>query len=244
MYAARVYWFIQGMSDVPRDNDWLTLDERARYEAMAVEKRREEWRLGRWTSKRAVSTYLAGAAEQLDPASLDIRAAYDGAPQVIVRGEPGRACISISHRSGFCLCAVAGSDVPVGCDLEVIEPHSSEFIADYFTAEEQSLLLRTLPSDHPLFVSLIWSAKESALKVVRKGLRRDTRSMIVQLDPEQSGDGWMPLSIRCVESSKWFHGWWQTIGGFVLTITAAVVTDKPIDLHRFMGEVEGAASLR
>ncbi len=244
MYAARVYWFIQGTSDVPRENDWLTGDERARYAAMAVEKRREEWRLGRWTSKRAVSTYLAGAAERLDPASLDIRAAADGAPQVLLHGEPGPVSISISHRAGFCLCAVAASDVPVGCDLEVIEPHSSEFIADYFAIEERSLLLRVLPVDHPLFVSLIWSAKESALKVVRKGLRRDTRSVIVQLDPERAGDGWLPLAIRCVESSRWFHGWWQAIGGFVLTVSAAVATDKPIDLHRFLGGTGSAASLR
>jgi hypothetical protein len=50
--------------------------------------------------------------------------------------------------------------------------------------------------------------------------------------------------IRCVESSKWFHGWWQAIGGFVLTIAAAVVTDKPIDLHRFLGGAGGAAGLR
>ena len=244
MYAARVYWFIQGMSDVPQDNDWLTEDERGRYAAMAVEKRREEWRLGRWTSKRAVSTYLAGAAERLDPVTLDIRAAADGAPQVLVRGEPGPVCISISHRAGFCLCAVTASDVPVGCDLEKIESHSNEFIADYFTVEERSLLLRVLPADHPLFVSLIWSAKESALKVVRKGLRRDTRSVIVQLDPEKTGDGWMPLAIRCVESSQWFHGWWQTIGGFVLTVSAAVATDKPIDLHRFLGGTGSADSLR
>jgi len=32
--------------------------------------------------------------------------------------------------------------VEIGCDLEVVEPRSDAFVADYFTSEEQALIAR------------------------------------------------------------------------------------------------------
>ena len=43
--------------------------------------------------------------------------------------------------------------------------------------------------------NLIWSAKESALKVLRTGLRRDTRSVDVSLLPDPPVDGWQPAQL-------------------------------------------------
>ena len=69
----------------------------------------------------------------------------------------------------------------LGCDLELVEPRSDRFVADYLTAAEQQLVLGAGP-ERDLVANLIWSAKESALKVLRVGLRRDTRSVEVTLD--------------------------------------------------------------
>ena len=72
------------------------------------------------------------------------------------------------------------SGAELGCDLEIVEPRSDAFIADYFTAEEQALIERTSAADRSLLLALLWSAKESALKALRAGLRLDTRSVIVR----------------------------------------------------------------
>jgi 4'-phosphopantetheinyl transferase len=65
--------------------------------------------------------------------------------------------------------------------------------------------------------NLIWSAKESALKVLRTGLRRDTRSVEVGFPAEQSVDGWQPLVVR-TEEGRDLPGWWRQYGEFLLTV--------------------------
>ena len=70
----------------------------------------------------------------------------------------------------------------LGCDLEIVEPRSDAFVADYFTAEEQEVVRQACPADRFALIALIWSAKESALKALQSGLRIDTRSLSVALD--------------------------------------------------------------
>ncbi|NWG13654.1 MAG: 4'-phosphopantetheinyl transferase superfamily protein [Acidobacteria bacterium] len=231
MIPVRVYWLMQGMRDVPADDDWLSIEERAHLEAISFPKRRGEWRLGRWTAKRAARAYLAGGGDTLSSSMVEIRAAADGAPEVYVDGEEAPVSISISHRSGFCLCSLAAHDVAVGCDLESVEPRSEEFVADYFTVQERELLSRVAPVDLPLFATVIWSAKESALKLVRQGLRRDTRTMLIRFDPESRDIGWKRVFIQCTESWSRYHGWWLVVGEFVLVISTDVETRKPFDLR-------------
>ena len=102
--------------------------------------------------------------------------------------------ISLSHSSGRAVCAVALSGAALGCDLEEIAPRSDAFVADYFTSEEQSMVAGSSPAGRPLVSTLIWSAKESALKALQAGLRLDTRSLIVSVD--DSSGAWHPLQVR------------------------------------------------
>ena len=145
----------------------------------------------------------------------------------------------------------------LGCDLEVIEPHSDAFIADYFATEEQALVARAAPADRPWLVTLLWSAKESALKALRAGLRLDTRRVIVTLVdvlrsqnaegevcvPEESVknpgfaarqpdavNGWRPLRVRHIHDQT-FLGWWQHTGNLLRTIVAAPPPARPLLLN-------------
>ena len=231
MNTAHIYWLLQSARDVPGDDDWLSPGELDRVSSLAFPKRRAEWRLGRWTAKRAVSAYLSGGGLPTGMQDLEIRAAADGAPETFVKGEAYPVSISISHSSGFSLCAVAAHELAIGCDLEAVEPRSLEFLADYLASDERKLLTRVAPADIPLFATVIWCAKESALKVVRQGLRRDTRSMVVRLNPTSPESGWKPLTIRCAESSIGYPGWWQPLGEFVLAVSADAATAKPVGLH-------------
>jgi len=125
------------------------------------------------------------------------------------------------------MCAVVFSGTALGCDLEEVAPRSDAFVADYFTAEEQALVASCSPGDRPRVSTLIWSAKESALKALHTGLRLDTRSLIVTAR-ESAGD-WHPLQVRYQD--QLFLGWWQAADGFVRTIVSDSEPKAPIMLR-------------
>ncbi len=166
-----VYWLERTEADLPTDNDWLSASEAASLNGMRFAKRRDDWRLGRWTAKRAVATYLILPSDRQILAGIEIRPMPSGAPEVFIANQPAAVTVSLTHRAGAAACAIASSGVALGCDLEVIEPRSEAFIADYFTAEEQQLIQRMSATERPRLLALLWSGKESALKALRTGLR-------------------------------------------------------------------------
>ena len=221
-----VYWLEQTAADVPAGDDWLTAGEAARLAGMRFPKRRADWRLGRWTAKRAVAAYL-------HVPGIEIRAAASGAPEAFLADQPAPATISLSHRAGRAICAVAPPGVALGCDLEIIEPRSAGFAADYFTLEEQALVAEASAADCPRLLALVWSAKESALKALREGLRLDTRSVVVSPTDVLRFAGeatWHPLDVRHT-GGQIFHGWWKNTGAVVRTLVAAPPPHPPISLR-------------
>lgn len=231
-----VQWLEQTQADLPPEDDWLSAGEAARLTDMRFPKRRGDWRTGRWTAKNAVAIHLGLPRFRQVLAAIEIRSALCGAPEVFLADKPLAVSISLTHRDGRAACAVASSNTALGCDLEVIEEHSDGFATDYFAAEEQELIKQGRASDCSMLMSLIWSAKESALKALRVGLQLDTRRVIVNLGAGlQTGDGiedpsrfrpscgpdiWHPLSVRYTEGQI-FHGWWQNAGTFLRTLVAA-----------------------
>ena len=229
-----VYWFEQTEADVPAANEWLSATERERLTGMQIAKRRADWRLGRWTAKCAVALYLGPGLAPDDFSEIELRPAACGAPDAFVANQPAAVAISPSHRAGTAACAVGPPGAALGCDLELIEPHSDAFIADFFAAEEQALLARSCADEHDRLAVLIWSAKESALKALHVGLRADTRSVVVS--PTDSmicmsvAHGWQELRVRFVDGQA-AEGWWQSNGQFLRTLVAAPPPLPPISLQ-------------
>jgi 4'-phosphopantetheinyl transferase len=218
-----VQWLEEVEADVPETDDWLSPGEALRLAGMRFPKRRTDWRLGRWTAKCLVAACLEGPR---DFADIEIRAASSGAPEVFCLGHPAGLAISLSHRSGVACCAAGRPGAALGCDLELIEPRSAAFAADYFTANEQVLIAQTPAADQPHLLALLWSAKESALKALRIGLRADTRSVAVEADLGRFRCGiWQPL-VMSHPNGK-FHGWWQSDGVLVRTL----VVDDQVRVH-------------
>jgi 4'-phosphopantetheinyl transferase len=237
-----VYWLEQSEADVPAADDWLSKSEAAHLSGFRFAKRRADWRLGRWTAKRAVAACLRLADDRPSLKEIEISAASTGQPEMTVAGRTDQVAISISHRDGIAMCAVAFGDVSLGCDLEVIEPRSDAFISDYFTPEEQATIAQMNVEERFALVTLLWSAKESALKALHMGLRADTRSVRVEIRAPQSHwfksvatptsqtdirissthvlSEWRPLQVRCADDTV-FHGWWQCRNDCVRTIVAA-----------------------
>ncbi len=209
------------LPDVPVDDGWLSAGERTRLSALTFVKRRNDWRLGRWTAKQAVSRFLGRANDYPSLSELEIRAAADGAPEVFAGRVPVAVSLSISHSQGRSLCAVGGKNCAVGCDTEWIEPRDDTLIRDYFTAEEAASIARWPAASRTTALTLVWCAKESALKSLREGLRRDTRSVVVSVPHTEDETVWNSLTVRCLESSRVFYGCWRTRSGFVQTITSS-----------------------
>ncbi|MGZ6641917.1 MAG: hypothetical protein ACXVFT_08780 [Solirubrobacteraceae bacterium] len=72
---------------------------------LRLAKRRDDWRLGRWTAKAAVAAWLGVGAER-----IEVLAAADGAPDAWLDGAPVPVSLSLSHRAGRALAAV--TDIP------------------------------------------------------------------------------------------------------------------------------------
>ncbi|MGA3056397.1 MAG: 4'-phosphopantetheinyl transferase superfamily protein [Candidatus Korobacteraceae bacterium] len=244
-----VYWLEQSEADVPAENDWLSANEAVCLNSMRFAKRRNDWRLGRWTAKCALSLTLDVPAHLQALKKIEIRPAPSGAPEVFFDNQPAAVTISLSHRSGIAACAVAISGVEIGCDLEIVEPHSDAFVADYFTIEEQALVARASAADRDWILALLWSGKESALKALRAGLRLDTRSVIViPCAALFDLNGWNQLRVRytggrCTEGQV-FHGLWQHADNIVRTVVAAPPPDPPIPLKIRANYCDSASRLK
>ena len=243
-----VYWLEQTEADLPAANDWLSTSEAVRLDGMRFPKRHADWRLGRWTAKRALAVYLNLPNHPRDLADIEICPAPSGAPEAFIAGQPAGIAISLSHRAGVAACAVTLPGTELGCDLEIIEPRSDAFIADYSATEEQAVIERTSAAERSLLLALLWSGKESALKALRTGLRLDTRSVTVSpVAVPLHGDGraqesalaapasygltnWRPLQV-VYEGGQIFHGWWQNTGDLLRTMVASPRPAAPIFLE-------------
>ena len=225
-----VYWLEQTEADVPPGEEWLSDFERSRLSALRVAQRRADWRLGRWTAKRSVARYRGLPVIAAILSTIEIKPASSGAPEVFIEQEPAPLSLSLSHREGRALCAVATWSAAIGCDVECVEPRSDAFIADYFTLSEQAVIQRGSNDERYLNAALLWSAKESALKALRTGLLLDTRCVTVTLAQFAPIAGWSPLHVDCVGGER-FHGWWNSCGSFVRTIVAAPHPARPINLE-------------
>jgi 4'-phosphopantetheinyl transferase len=206
-------------------------------------KRRTEYLLRRLVVKHAVAIVTGRSTEPEALAAIEVGNAPDGCPYVLVDGAPLGQDVSITDRAGWAVCVLGPA---VGCDLELVEPRSPAFLRDFLTeAERRSVDAQPAGNERDATANLIWSAKESALKALRTGLRRDTRSVEVTVDPgfdtaigtttTITSSGWGPLAVHGTEGVL-LPGWWRRDGRFLLTVVAATPGPPP-------GAIEDATAL-
>ena len=225
-------WLTQDLADVPEGDDWLGEREREILSGLHFSKRRNDWRLGRWTAKCACRAFKPDIVTIL--AQMEIIAADDGGPGVFLAGgEPAAVSLSISHSNNRGYCTVAPEGLAVGCDLERIQSQSIDFFEDYFTAEELQFCRSASGYQYPIACYLVWSAKESSLKILREGLRRDTRSIQIQADFPAEVGVWNAWTGHCRITSRVFNGWWRHEDGFVYTLGSDEIGAR-LELHQLV----------
>lgn len=222
-----VHWHECRQADVPADDSWLSEGELRTFRGFRITKRRDDWRLGRWTAKHAVAAHLQIPLDPCSLAAIEIRPADSGVPEVFLRQAPAALAISLSHANRVAVCAVTAAGVAVGCDLESIEARSEAFIADYFLEKERALLSASPEAERPWLATLLWSAKESALKALGEGLRLDTRSVEARIDGGCATSGWHPLTVAHGEV-RTFAGWWRRDQHLVRTLLTDPASNPPV----------------
>ena len=221
----RVWWLARGEDALPADPRWLTPQEAQRAARLRYPKRRTEYLLRRLTAKHAVATISGLPVDLSGLARIEVANAPTGAPYVLLDGVPTELEVSISDRAGWAVCVLG--DGAVGCDLELIEPRSPAFVRDFLTETEQSYVAGQ-PDPH-LAANLLRSAKESALKVLRTGLRRDSRSVAVTVEDGRPGT-WSRLTVH-TSGGPTLPGWWRRDGRYLLTVAGERPGSPPVALE-------------
>lgn len=223
-----VGWLTRWHADVPSGDGWLAageLDVLARFKA---DKRRRDWRLGRYVAKSAVAAWLGVPGSR-----VEITAAADGAPEVRVDGRPAPVALSLSHRGGRGLAIVGEGRASLGCDLELIEPRSRAFVSDWLAPAEQELVAAAGAAGEDLVANLLWTAKEAAAKVRREGLRLDVRHAVAE--PQALGTtapGWNRLTIGWTDGGGHVAGWWRAEPDWVMAVAGEPAPEPPRALDR------------
>jgi 4'-phosphopantetheinyl transferase len=224
--AGTMRWLARGEHEIPSADDWLTVDEAARASGMRFMKSRTEYLLRRWVCKRAIAVVAGLPTDARSLARIAVVNRPTGAPAVVVDGEEVGLDVSLSDRAGWAVCVVGESLGGLGCDLEIVEPRSAGFVADFLTDAESEYVASLPTRDHDAAANLIWSAKESALKVLQTGLRRDTRSVEVTVGGRDGAGGWSRLGVRTAEGAI-LPGWWRRAGTFLVTVASERPLPEP-----------------
>jgi 4'-phosphopantetheinyl transferase len=155
---------------VPSASAWLT-PAGADYARRLLRYRRAAWLAGRLAAKTAIARVAPSAPLH----EIEVLPAADGAP--VVRnagGAPSAIAVSISHtRSLAAAVAFDPRAGAVGIDVEVRDQTLDPALLDFaFSAEERHVIdvAGDAGGTHQRVLAF-WTAKEAALKAVRRGLR-------------------------------------------------------------------------
>ncbi len=163
----------------------LDSEEQARDKAFINEQSRKQFLLGHYLLRRLLAPMVG-----LKPRELSFGSAFNKKP-VLVNGQKP-VHFNISHAGEkvvICLC----HEDPVGVDIEKINPDFDfrSFAAEHFSAAEK-LELGQEGEKARLNFFLIWTRKESCMKLTGEGISDDLKNMDMSTG-KGSGDGKGPF---------------------------------------------------
>lgn len=171
--------------DLPFLEDHLPVlhpTERAHYESLKFERRKQSYLLGRVAAKTAVSALL----EVNNPASFSIGFGIFHFP--VVKGLNENIQVSISHCDDIGIALAFPEEHPLGLDIEKINDQRLEAIKSQLSNEEKVLLEGCVVPPATGF-TLAWTIKEALSKVLKTGLTADFKILEIR-SMENSGQAY------------------------------------------------------
>jgi 4'-phosphopantetheinyl transferase len=143
----------------------------------------------------------------------------DGKPRVDLRAGGAALEFNLSHTRGLVAAAVAVCGLPVGIDVEQIEPRKADFrVAEEFFASAEVRALKAMPpAEQVTGFFRYWTLKEAYIKAVGTGLAMPLQSFSFALVPPRvtfeagSGD----------DAAAWEFAVLPTTDRHILSVAAA-----------------------
>jgi 4'-phosphopantetheinyl transferase len=143
---------------------FLHPEEQEYFNMLKFEKRKKSYLMGRYTAKKAISAF---ANEQ----NLENILIQQG-----VFNQPVTTClfkqniqVSITHCDDLGAAIAFPEALPMGIDIEKIDPCRNDVIASQMTVDEKELM-KISPYTPDADLTLLWTAKESISKILKTGL--------------------------------------------------------------------------
>ena len=124
------------------------------------------------------------------------------------------------------MAALAPAAARLGVDLERVEPRPPSFLEDWYTEGERSFVAAAGDGRAALAATLVWSAKEAAMKALREGLRVPPKEVEVEAEAGPADGAWRALGARGPGPETW-RGFWRAADGFVLVVVADPPSGPP-----------------
>lgn len=161
---------------------------------LKIPKRRMEWLASRMVIKKLIKAVLPDQHGR-DMNQIEVHKEPSGAPYIVINHQRVQASVSLSHSNGFVLAACSPASLPLGVDVERIEPRAGVFLEDFFTRDEISQVKKSNGKED-LITTLFWSGKEAVLKANTSGLSQDTRRINLRCPPiDESFYEWNDLLV-------------------------------------------------
>jgi 4'-phosphopantetheinyl transferase len=143
----------EATQDLPEPMHWLSAQEQERCSDLGG-RRRQEFVAGRWFLRQLL------VRQGIVPAHEPLAISVGGAP--VLRGLP-HLHLSLSHRAGWLVAAVA--DGPVGIDVEVVVPRDVTAMAERICSVQERRHIQSLAAATGLLhLHTLWALKEAAYK--------------------------------------------------------------------------------
>ena len=217
---------------------YLSAEELNEYRRFVIPKRKMEWLASRILIKRLVIDSVKPTL-YLSPRSINIRKRSSGVPYVELARIGKIGWLSMSHSHNGVLIAFSSNERnPFGVDLEYVEERLPQFIADFFTESESRWVNTSQEEEKKYLVNLIWSAKETYLKAIGKGLQLDTRRVEIKgVDSRCAETEWCDLDFQAnIQDKRNWRILFKHEDGFIQTM--CIPADKNIKFVRLDVELE------
>lgn len=168
----------------PPVSRWMSAEELARLADMRAQQRAEQFAAGRWLARRLLAVTFGG-----DASEWALSAAEDAPPLAThTAGAVGTPVfVSLAHSGDHLACAV--SDLPVGVDIEEMQPrkHLGTLIEATTTEAERTALPQLLANDDDdarmLAFFQLWTLKEAWIKCHGGNLFQTMMGHVVEAVP-------------------------------------------------------------
>ncbi|MBI3550748.1 MAG: 4'-phosphopantetheinyl transferase superfamily protein [Elusimicrobia bacterium] len=201
--------------------DLFSQGEREVCTGLKTAKRRRDWIAGRVAVKRLVRRKLAAAGVRVPLHQIEVYNRPSGEPYVqlppnVLKGLDVR--ISISHSSQYALAALANG-VRLGADVETIERRDKSWLELMAHESEAFEALQ----ENPTAQTVLWTMKESILKVLGVGLSVSLQD--VRFVPDASGTPVISLGTARLELHGKAKRVWEELRRPAITIESSLMGD-------------------